>query len=188
MRRSLIWQRLDEPGLEHFVLEETPDGFVGDGALVASVEGQQYRLGYVVRCDRSFLLRSAELTCRSDENRRVVLARDAAGVWRDEAGSERPTLAGCNDIDITASPFTNTLPIRRLRLRQAQPVEVRVAYIWVPSLTVTFDRQRYTLLQTEAAESLYRFESLVAVEGFVAEVRVDRDGLVVEYEGLFRRL
>ena len=44
---------------------------------------------------------------------RTSVASDGAGHWRvDER--ERPDLEGCLDVDIQITPFTNTLPIRRL--------------------------------------------------------------------------
>jgi hypothetical protein len=58
-----------------------------------------------------------------------------------------------------------------------------VAYIDVPSLTVTADPQRYTCLEPMRR---YRFESLGS--DFVREIEVDKDGLVVLYPGLFRRV
>ncbi len=188
MRRSWLWQRLDEPGLEHFFVEETSDGVALDGSLVASLDGEPLRLRYTVRCNTGFEVQSVDLTCDADAVRRLVLHRDALGRWTGENDSELPECAGCADIDIAATPSTNTLPVRRLRLAQGESAEVRVVYISVPSLAVSVDRQCYTLLRQHGEESVYRFESLDAAPGFVAEVTVGADGFVVDYEGLFKRL
>jgi hypothetical protein len=53
----------------------------------------------------------------------------------------------------------------------------------VPSLNVTADPQRYTCLEPMRR---YRFESLDS--DFVREIEVDKNGLVVLYPGLFRRV
>src|SRR5215211_4036020 len=94
-------------------------------------------------------------------------------------------LDGCVDVDISATPSTNTLPIRRLGLKPGQSEELAVAYIRVPELLVGPERQRYGCLEARADGGLYRFEELPG--GFTAKLPVDADGLVLDYPGLFRR-
>ena len=48
------------------------------------------------------------------------------------------------------------------------------------------DRQRYTSLETYADGALYRYESLES--DFSAELPVYRDGLVIDYPGLFKSI
>jgi hypothetical protein len=81
----------------------------------------------------------------------------------------------------TATPFTNTLPIRRLGLKPGESAEILAVYVRVPDLAVTTDRQRYTRL----GERCYRYDSVDT--DFTREVEVDERGLVVNYPGLFRR-
>jgi uncharacterized protein len=57
-----------------------------------------------------------------------------------------------------------------------------VAWVAAPELTVRPARQAYTRL----AKRRYRFESLDS--DFSAELVVDADDLVLDYEGLFRRV
>jgi hypothetical protein len=54
----------------------------------------------------------------------------------------RPDLAGAVDIDISVSPFTNTLPIRRLRLARGLAADLTMAYVRVPELIDVPDPQR----------------------------------------------
>ena len=94
-------------------------------------------------------------------------------------------LDGWIDVDISATPFTNTLPIRRLGLEHGESEELTVTYIRVPELLVGPERQRYGCLEAQTDGGLYRFEALPS--GFTAELPVDVDGLVIDYPGLFRR-
>ena len=87
------------------------------------------------------------------------------------------------DVDLALTPFTNTLPIRRLGLGTGESAEIRVAYVELPAFAVTTDPQRYTCLEPERR---YRYESLES--GFVREIDIDVNGLVVTYPGLFRRV
>jgi hypothetical protein len=86
-------------------------------------------------------------------------------------------------VDLSITPFTNTLPIRRLSLPTGQTAEILAVYIQLPSLAITTDRQRYTCLE---AGKRYRYESVDS--DFTRDVEVDEHGLVVTYPGLFRRV
>jgi len=58
-----------------------------------------------------------------------------------------------------------------------------MTWVFAPDLTVYPQPQAYTRL----AERLYLFENLDG-SGFRAELRVDEDGVVLDYPGLFRRI
>ncbi|MEZ5648695.1 MAG: putative glycolipid-binding domain-containing protein, partial [Alphaproteobacteria bacterium] len=108
---------------------------------------------------------------------------DGEGQWKDQNGILVSELDGCIDIDISATPFTNTLPIRRLNLKQGEAADLSVVYIAVPELAPRKVRQRYTCLEPG---KIYRYEGLDS--GFAAEITVDDDGLVIDYPGIFRRM
>ncbi len=101
--------------------------------------------------------------------------------WRVD-GEERTDLADAVDVDIVLTPFTNTLPIRRLRLEVGESAEIVTAWVDVPSLEVSPDPQRYTRID----DRVFRFESLDS--DFTRDIQVDADGFVVEYPGLFSRV
>jgi uncharacterized protein len=82
------------------------------------------------------------------------------------------------DVDLSFTPATNTLPIRRLRLDVGEEAEILVAWLVWPELEVRPVRQRYARL----AQDRYRY----AQDDFEAELVVDDEGLVLEYEGLWR--
>jgi len=115
------------------------------------------------------------------------LRADGLGHWADAVtGAARP-LDGCLDIDVYPSPFTNTLPIRRLPAPAVgTPLALAVAYVALPELTVRPASQEYTLLERRADGARWRFRSLDS--GFTAELPVDGAGLVRDYPGIARRL
>ena len=94
------------------------------------------------------------------------------------------TLKGCSDVDIMITPFTNTLPIRRLNLALHESREISVVYFSLPDLTVSRLDQRYTFLLQEKDHSVYKYESLNS--GFTRDIKVDADGLVIDYPGIFK--
>jgi hypothetical protein len=113
--------------------------------------------------------------------RRLRLLRTRDGQWlvNDMA---RPDLAGASDVDIGASPSTNALPIRRFRLAVGHSQDLLAAWVQFPSLTVGPAHQRYTRL----SEHRYRYESLHS--GYQAEITVQNDGIVVQYDNIWRLL
>jgi hypothetical protein len=176
------WQDWSGNGIEHLVLREGPDAVVAEAAVVGTAEESHFAAQYRILCDCAWRVTRVEVGLVGDE-RRTELARDGAGHWRDGTGEALPHLEGAIDVDLSVTPFTNTLPIRRLALRAGQSTEIRTAYLRLPELTVTTDPQRYTCLEPGRR---YRYESLDS--DFTREIEVDAHGLVVTYPGLFRRL
>jgi uncharacterized protein len=175
------WRDWAGTGLQHLVLREGDDEIVAEAAVVGDEEGASFGARFRIACDGAWRVRRVEV--ETVGGRAVVLTADGAGHWRDGAGSPRPELDGAIDVDLPMTPFTNTLPIRRLELRAGQSADLRVAYISLPECTVTADPQRYVCLEPRRR---YRYESLDS--DFIREIEVDEDGLVVIYPGLFRRL
>jgi uncharacterized protein len=176
------WRDWSGQGLQHLVLREAAHGIVAEAVVIAEEEGHRFAAHFRVTCDRSWRTRTVEALVVGDE-RRIALASDGAGHWRDGGGRSLPELDGAIDTDLTVTPYTNTLPIRRLDLRAGQSVELRMAYVVFPELTITVSPQRYTCLEPMQR---YRYESLDS--DFTREIEVDAQGLVVTYPGLFQRL
>jgi hypothetical protein len=164
------------------VLREDEDGVRGDSFVVGQADGTPFAARYSVICIKEWRTRAVTVTV-AGQAAGVQLSSDGSGNWRDHTGAPLPQLTKAIDVDITCTPFTNTLPIRRLRLESGESADITVAYIDVPSLTVTADPQRYTCLEPMRR---YRFESLDS--DFVREIEVDEQGLVVVYPGLFKRV
>lgn len=155
---EIVWQSLKWPGIEHVIWS---DGHADSMAVMVLPEGPQ-RVSY-------------RITPTLVEINGLVLEHDGAGGWHD-----RPELDGCREVDISTTPLTNTLPIRRLQLSIGETHEIRAVYIEVPRLTVSVMPQRYTRL----GDRLYRYQS----KNFQADLAVDEHGLVIDYPGLWRRL
>ncbi|UVW27110.1 putative glycolipid-binding domain-containing protein [Massilia sp. H6] len=184
MQRVYRWQTDDGIGLEHLNLQQRHDVIVAEGVIigVAPVTGDDGSFGctYRICCDDHWRVRAVEVHTAGGGS--CVLTTDGGGRWRDGDGRPIPELAGCLDVDISATPFTNTLPIRRLGEQLRQRTALNVAYISVPTLALAPAEQAYTRL----AQRRYLYEGPVG--SYQAEIEVDPDGLVVAYPALFRRL
>ncbi|MDQ3913134.1 MAG: putative glycolipid-binding domain-containing protein [Actinomycetota bacterium] len=185
MERDVMWAPWEGPGLEHLRLVTSEGGIVADG-LVIGLEGRRpFRIRYEIRCDGLWRVRELRAEAPDLERPVIELLADGGGHWKGGGGEPLPELDGCIDVDISATPFTNTLPIRRLGLEPGESEELAVAYVRVPELLVGPERQRYGCLEARGSGVLYRFEALPS--GFTADLPVDAEGLVLDYPGLFRR-
>ncbi len=187
MDRDVMWLPWEGPGLEHLHLTFSPDGALADGVIIGITEGQPFRVRYVIRCDARWRVRETHVTLLSSDQPTIGLLSDGNGHWTTDTGEPRPDLDGCLDIDLIATPFTNTLPIRRLRLQPGTSADLLVAYVDVSELRLETARQRYTCLEAWPDGARYRFEVLPS-GGFTAELLVDAYGLVINYPQLFRRV
>jgi len=176
------WKEWEGEGLEHLALAVRPDGATAESVLFATAGGAPYGARYRILLDGGWNTRRVEVA-RVGEDRGLVLESDGAGNWTGPSSGALPALRGARDVDILATPFTNSLPIRRLGLGKGAAEEILVAWIRLPSLSVEDVRQRYTCLEPGRR---YLFEDLDA--GFSREIEVDSRGLVVSYPGLFRRI
>lgn len=111
---------------------------------------------------------------------RVTLHADALGHWTLD-GRDWPELTGCHDVDISASPLTNTLVVRRLGLAVGDSRTLDVAWVDVPSLAVRRVAQTY---RREAEDRWVYEDPTYGTFAFT----VDPLGVVREYQGLFARV
>lgn len=189
MERQVMWSPWTGAGLEHLRLLQRQEDIVADGLILGVSEQAPFRLRYEIRCDPQWRVRAIQLDLLDGSSRSLHFLTDGAGNWTTESGEALPLLKGCLDVDISATPFTNTLPIRRLALQPGSSATLNMVYFSIPEMQVEVTLQRYTCLELTSSGGRYRFESLVdGVSHFTAEFPVDRDGLVLDYPGLFKRV
>lgn len=178
----MMWQSIPFPGTEHFVIRAGADGIRAEGFVVSQDSGPK-RLHYRIRCDADWTTRELDVT-EASSGLDLRFRSDGSGHWTDGEGAQLPELDGCVDVDVAATPFTNTLPIRRLGWEAGQVRDLRMVYFLVPELTFRAADQRYTCLAKDESGGTFRYQS----DGFETEIRVDSDGFVVDYPGIWRRI
>lgn len=107
------------------------------------------------------------------------LGTDGHGRWGEMNGAHRPELDGAHDIALDVTPFTHSLPIRRLPLHVGDAFELTVLLVDVETLAVEPTVATYH----RTAERAWR----IGRSGGTIEVTVDEHGLVTDVEGEFRR-
>lgn len=180
--RSVRWRAVDGEGLEHLTIEPSEGGYRVRSSVVGSRDGRDYDAFYSMMIDAGWRVLSVRI--ETSEGRRLALASPEPGRWIDEDSFARDDLAGCIDIDLSATPFTNTLPIGRLGLREADG-EVALSMLYVPfdTLEPVPDVQFYRAIEDGR---LYRFGN--DDRSFAADLPLDENGFVIDYPSLFKRL
>jgi hypothetical protein len=176
------WRDWSGEGLEHLVLGEGGAGVTAVSVVIGADEGTPFAARYRIACDTLWRVRELEVELLG-EPFGISVTADGEGGWFDVAGNRLGHLDGAIDVDLSATPFTNTLPIRRLDLAPHATADILTAYVAFPALTLEPNPQRYTCLERRRR---YRFESLVI--DFSRDIETDAAGLVTLYPDLFRRV
>jgi uncharacterized protein len=202
--KTLFWQRVDTAGADHVLLDDHR-GLYARGVAVADTP-LPHTCRYELVTDENWASARLEVSVEGAGWLRTVRLERAAGRWRvttaeqgdlDRAlaaagrpraglpGTEDPDrLVSAVDVDLSAAPLFNSLPVRRLGLygSGAAPAgehTLTVAWVVVPSLQVMAAEQVYTPLAADRV----RFRS----GSFTADLELDADGYVTHYPGLARR-
>lgn len=185
--RLFGWVRADDlAGHSMARVERHLGGWRFHGAEVVAPASGVFSCSFVVEVDDAWVTRAATVRALSDAGACGVtlIADDERRWWVD--GVRRPDLDGCLDVDVAATPLTNTFPIRRLaRALVGEEVTTQVAWVAVPSLSVGPVVQSYRRLPD--VDGLATWEYRDDAHGRFA-LRVDEDGVVVDYEGFARRV
>ena len=178
---SGFWRWLAGTGLERFELLQTAEQWVLRGTILA-MSSSAAEARYEIVCDAQFRTQRVQIVlCDAGGERRLEVTAEN-GRWSAN-GHEAPSVRGAIDVDLGWSPSTNTLPIRRLGLEVGQSSgEFTAAWVRFPELVLEPLPQEYRRLSER--EYLYMSRG----GAFQAKLLVDDHGLVVDYEGFWRRV
>lgn len=170
------WIAVEDDTIQEAGLERTDDGW----RLETLVRENAGDVRILILTDREW--RTRRLCVETPDWGRLDLLGDGLGGWTDSRGRRVEAITGAVDPDVSTTPLTNTLPIRRLNLAVGESADIVAAYVDGATLDLFADPQRYNRL----AERRWLYKSRDS--DFRREIKVDENGLVIDYPGLFRRL
>jgi hypothetical protein len=181
VERVFRWRRIDEEvGLELLRLTIGYDEVHARSRLLVTGP-ESYGVDIDWHLDPAWRTRRVFIRLTESHERTLLIERAGETAWRVN-GHPRPDLDGCDEVDLSPTPFCNTLAIRRLFHGTASSVgEMTAVYVNFPALTIQPSRQRYE----RRGERQFQFIDLGANRGFEALLTVDEDRMVERYEGLF---
>ena len=181
MQKNISWQGKAYHSLENCILINTENGFEVNSIITGLHEQIIYRVEYFIKTNKNWEVVFFEIMSNlSGKSQSFNFKSDGKGNW---TSNDKPNgqFTGCIDIDISLTPFTNTLPINRLNLSKNEQQKINVLYIDILNRQIKSVQQRYTRL----SKYQYKYENVP--NDFEAIITVDDFGLVVNYPDLFER-
>lgn len=180
MQTNILWSGIEYYSLENCIIDSQNDGITINSTIIGFYNDIIYRVEYIIRLDRSWQTFYCLVKSQIDhQSKKIEFIKNKNG-WTLN-GQFRPEFNACLDIDIALTPFTNSLPINRLKLKQGQESKVDVIYIDILENNIQHVKQKYSRI----ADRTYRYENIP--NDFEAKIQVDSAGLVIDYPQLFKR-
>jgi hypothetical protein len=181
MKTNIIWTGREYYSLENCIVTINNDSTLVHSAIVGRYHEKMYDVNYRIVANPHWQTTSLEINFHINGSESSIrLVGDGHGNWKLN-GEQSVRFNGCIDVDIPLTPFTNTLPIRRLRLAPGQSREIRVLYCDLLENDIRPVRQKYVCI----SDRMYHYENIP--NDFEADIEVDDAGIVVDYPLLFER-
>lgn len=171
---DVTWTTEDGDHAESFTLRWENEAWTATGQIAGE------NVQYVLRIAPMWHVRQFLLFRDLDEPD-LWLAIDAKHRWGEVNGAFRPEFEGSADIGLACTPFTATVPIRRLALGVGESSEIGVISIDVETLGAVLVPTRYE----RTGKTTWR--STAIPTGDVRDYEVDSRGLVISEPGRFTR-
>jgi len=165
--------------MENCLLTKTVDGNEITSTIIGVYENQIYKVEYHIRTDKNWETVFVNLKTQSGNTNELFILEKKEGSWLLN-NKRNDELKDIFDIDISLTPFTNTLPINRLRQKDNERQTIEVIYFDILEKEVKPVKQVYTRLAIDR----YTYENYD--KSFKADIKIDQQGLVVDYPELFK--
>jgi uncharacterized protein len=177
--KNIKWRSLAWEGEEQLALTIGEAGIEARSELKGTdKDGKPYELRYIMELTPDWQVQHVYIADARNEGGMLDLIFES-GQWF--AGADRlDEFEGAPFIDLSLTPFTNTLPIKRLDFKGTEPQKADVLFIDLPS----FEWRRTEQYYSKIGENTYHYQD-VENPDFKADIVVDGNGMVLVYPGLF---
>ncbi|MBM7603057.1 hypothetical protein JOC75_001027 [Metabacillus crassostreae] len=181
---KVVWNNEELYGCEHLKLESTTENLVVQSTVIYVDEKKTtaYNLNYTVELDEHWLTKKFNIIVDNIDS--IELHTDGEGNWFNSDGELIDSLEGAIDIDISATPFSNSLPINRINWSINQIEHFQMVYISVPSLETKKVPQSYHYIRKEGELRYFKYRCY----DYETIISVDSNGLVIDYPKTFSRI
>jgi uncharacterized protein len=181
MKKNILWTGLEYGSLEHCTLTLSDGQYVVNSTIIGLYHNRRYKVDYQLKTNPQWETVFVEIKTQFDHQvSTLCFESDGKGNWS-ENGWPLEEFSGCIDVDISLTPFTNSLPINRLQPPLQETQLIKVLYIDILKNQQKAVQQKYTRLSSNE----YLFETVP--NDFEALLTVDEFGLVQQYPQLFER-
>jgi hypothetical protein len=181
MDTSVCWTGQDYNSVENCRILSAATGNHINGIIDGRFENNPFHVAYFIKTNKNW--ETISFNINSDiagKSFNQYFESNRQGDWTSN-GIPAAEFDGCIEIDISLTPFTNTLPINRLRLAKKERRRISVVYVDVLKQQTRRIDQFYTRL----SDTTYKYEN--ASNNFKSVITVDDAGLVIAYPDHFMR-
>lgn len=178
---NIIWKGVYYNSLEYLkYYEDSKQNFV-QSKIIGCLDKQFWYVDYIVQTNKNWEINAFELSIDLNGEISTLTGKVEQGVWSIN-NVERKEFENFKFIDISLSPFTNTLPINYLRMGIGDSYEIQVIYINILEGKVEPRKQKYSRRRNR----IYNYQNIPNT--FNADIKVDEFGFVISYPKLFKRI
>jgi len=182
MQKSIVWEGLHYDTEEHCAVNYLDGSIVVRSEIEGWADAAPVYAEYTLHLTDTWEATDLDIHFTvGQKEQHYHFMRNELG-WADASGGDCADFGDCRFVDISLTPFTNTLPIKNLDFNADSRHEVSVLYIDILENTVSRKLQRYTKNNPD----IYLYEN--ADGSFSAVIHVDEDGFVTHYPQLFEML
>mgnify|MGYP000105414795 FL=1 len=181
MQKIKVWKN-SMLNLTEFVSIEKEEMTTVKGYITGEGYEKPWQVRYTLTLNPRWEAQTVFIEVMSEQNYTIELYKNELQQWLNEKGEHQAAFDGCVDVDISFTPFTNTLPINRLQLTKGEGQDIRVVYVDVRHGVVKTVKQRYL----NKGSQIYKYEN--EDSGYISELIVDKDGYVVDYPGIWQQI
>ncbi|MET3036329.1 putative glycolipid-binding domain-containing protein [Chryseobacterium sp. NRRL B-14859] len=178
---TLIWKGIFYQSLEYFTLTNKAENHLVESRIIGHIEDCIYSVQYHLIIDKDWMILQFFIESEINGVKNVLKGEKIQDEWKIN-DFINPDFKNFKFIDISLTPFTNTLPINHLTMSENDSQEIKVIYIDVLNSQIRPATQQYT----RTASHEYLYENIQT--DFKAPILVDNAGLVTHYPGLFEKI
>jgi hypothetical protein len=184
MAVKVVWRNEEIYGCEYLKIEDKTESLVVQSTVIYVDEKKTnaHNLTYYVELDEHWLTKRVSINV--DKINNLELHTDGDGNWFNTGGESINSLNGAIDIDISATPFSNSLPINRINWSINQIEHFHMVYISVPTLEIKKVPQSYQYIHKKGELRYFQYRCY----DYETIICVDSNGLVVDYPNAFSRI
>ncbi|MGD6792919.1 putative glycolipid-binding domain-containing protein [Metabacillus indicus] len=179
--QTFNWNKIDSFGTEHFRLVREDELLRGSGKVAYEEGNVLFHANYALELDAKW--RTRKLKVEASGAGELEILSNGEGNWFQPHGAELEGLYGAIDVDLSVTPFTNSLPINRHEWEPGQKRNFEMVYVDVQHLSLFKVSQTYTFLEQKGGMRIFAYHC----RDFESFIYVDTAGFVIEYPDLFIR-
>ncbi len=177
---TVLWKNLLQSGHDACDLWRLEDGWLVAGSAVFQQGDAIVHLRYEVLCDSDWKTKTGQVRGSwGKQDIEIFIVRHETGQWFFN-GHAIDEVTGCDDLDLSFTPATNLIALRRLALPVGTRTEAPAAW-----LTPSFPPTLRPLAQALYRKSVPCYDYVSPTTGYSGLLQVHEVGFILEYPGLW---